>query len=451
MNEANNIKTNFEGVRGIAVKILNRIDRTDAYLDKLLEQELKHNELSGSEKSLLYEIVHGAIRWENKIDWTLNGFYRGQFSKCAPTLKNVLRIAAYQILYLDKIPYYAAVNEAVEFIKKSHGQKTADLTNAVLRNIIRNKENIKYPDKNEDYPFYLSVFYSHPLWLVKRWLSQFGKEKTEALLMANNEKPPITLKINLLTANERDFEQALHSVDLKFQKGKYLRGYYRLKKITNITDWDLYKKGWFFIQDESAGLACSLLNAQKNDKVLDFCAAPGGKTSYIAGAMMNQGKIIALDRYESRLEILKKNLERLKIGNVETINIDGLEYEGEIFDKILIDAPCSGLGTLSKKPDLKWKKSPLDIRKATQLQIQFLNKAAALVKKGGILIYSVCTIEKEETLDIVEKFLAGHNDFELVPAAGFPEELLTANGCVQSYPDVHKIDGAFAAKLKRIN
>ncbi|MGE5496569.1 MAG: transcription antitermination factor NusB, partial [Syntrophothermus sp.] len=178
----------YHGVRGTAVKILNRIDRTDAYLDKMLENELRNSELKGPDKSLLFELVHGTVRWSGRIDWILNSFYKGQFSKCIPNIKNTLRIAAYQILFLDKVPDYAAVNEAVEFIKRIQGQKTADLINAVLRNIIRNKNSLRYPDPAEDLVEYLSVFYSHPVWMVKRWLARFGREEAENLMRANNEK-----------------------------------------------------------------------------------------------------------------------------------------------------------------------------------------------------------------------------------------------------------------------
>ncbi len=197
----------YEGVRGIAVKILNRVERTDAYLDKLLDHEMRNSELNGPDKALLFEIVHGVIRWMGRLDWVLNGFYKGQFSKAIPNLKNGLRVALYQILFLDRIPDHAVVNEAVEFVKRLQGQKPADLTNAILRNIIRNKAQIRYPDPAEDLPGYLSAFYSHPSWMVKRYLVRFGREDTEKLLAANNEKPYLTLKINTLKTNSEEFKR----------------------------------------------------------------------------------------------------------------------------------------------------------------------------------------------------------------------------------------------------
>lgn len=440
----------YQGVRGLAVKILNRIDRTDAYLDKLLEIELKNSELSGPDKSLLFEIVHGVTRWQNRIDWILNGFYKGQFSKCIPNVKNAMRVALYQILFLDKIPEYAAVNEAVDFVKKLQGQKPADLTNAVLRNIIRSKENIRYPDPEEDLVNYLSAYYSHPSWLVKRWLARYGDNFTKELLIANNNKPAMTLRVNNLKTSKEELISLLDKVELKYVDGNYLPEFIKLKKLTNIADWEYFNKGYFSIQDESTGIPCKLLDAKPEQKVLDLCAAPGGKTGLIADYMNNQGELVAIDRYESRLKILKKNLDRLGVKNVKLLAVDVDEFDEKEFDRVLIDVPCSGLGTLPKKPDIKWKRDIGDFPKLNKIQSDLLEKGAALVKIGGYIVYSTCTIEPEENFQIVEKFLNKHPNYSLVNAGDLlPPELLDENGCVQTYPHVHMIDGSFAAKIKR--
>src|SRR4030067_52709 len=260
--EEHKVKDLYEGVRGLAVKILNSVERTDSYLDKLLDYEMKNSELSGPDKALLYEIVHGVIRWGGRLDWVLNGFYKGQFSKAIPNLKNGLRVALYQILFLDRVPDYAAVNEAVEFVKKLQGQKPADLTNAILRNIVRSKNGIRYPDPSDDLVGYLSAYYSHPSWMVKRYLTRFGKEETEKLLNANNEKPFLTLKINSVKTNPVEFKSLLDSVSLRFIPGKYLPEFFKLQNLTNITAWEYFGKGYFNIQDESAGLACKLLDVK---------------------------------------------------------------------------------------------------------------------------------------------------------------------------------------------
>ena len=232
------IKNLYTGVRGRAVKILNRVERTDAYLDKLLDIELKDPELISVDKALLFQIVHGVVRWMGRLDWILNGFYKGQFSKAIPNLKNGLRVALYQILFLDRVPDYAAVNEAVEFVKKLQGQKPADLTNAVLRNIIKNKNGIRYPNPEEDLPGYLTAYYSHPSWMVKRYLKRFGREEVEKLLAINNEKPFLTLKVNALKVSQDEFKELLKSVNLDFSQGKYLPEFFKLKNLSNITSWE---------------------------------------------------------------------------------------------------------------------------------------------------------------------------------------------------------------------
>ena len=443
----------YDGVRGSAVKILNRIDRTDAYLDKMLDIELKGNELESNDKALLYEIVHGVIRNLGRIDWVLIGFYKGQFSKCIPNVKNAMRVALYQILFLDKVPHYAAVNEAVEFVKKIQGDRSANLTNGVLRNIIRNKDGIRYPNKSEDIQAYLSAYYSHPSWLVKRWLSRYGSEFTEELLKANNEKPKLTLRVNNIVTNKIEIGRLLSSVSLSFSDGKYLPNFVNLHGMTNITNWEYFNNGYFSVQDESTGFSCYLLDPKPNERVLDLFAAPGGKTSLLADLMQNKGEIIAIDKYESRIKILNKNLDRLKITNVKTIEADALEFvDAEKFDKILLDVPCSGLGTLTKKPDIKWRRDIGDILKLAELQPRLLEKGASLLKPGGELVFSTCTIEPEENFEVIEAFLKKHKEFELVQAVKyFDKSLVADNGCVQTYPNVHGIDGAFAAKLKLKN
>ncbi|MDQ7818271.1 MAG: 16S rRNA (cytosine(967)-C(5))-methyltransferase RsmB [Melioribacteraceae bacterium] len=439
----------YQGVRGFAVKILNRIDRTDAYLDKLLEIEIKNSNLIGPDKALLFEIVHGVMRWMGRIDWILNGFYKGQFSKVVPNIKNALRVALYQILFLDKIPDYAAVNEAVEFVKKLQGQKYADIANGVLRSIIRSKDGIRYPNADEDLIAYLSAYFSHPSWMVKRWVARFGREETEKLLIANNDKPTLTLRVNNLVTNKEELKKLLDSVDLKYSDGKALPQFIRMNSLSNITNWEYFAKGYFSIQDESTGFPVVLLDVKPGMRVLDLCAAPGGKTGFIADLMQNTGEIIALDRFESRLKILNKNLERLKVNIVKTIAIDALEFFDEIgFDRVLIDAPCSGLGTLTKKPDLKWKKDLGDIRKIVNIQQELLKKGASLVKSGGLLVYSTCTIEPEENAEIINKFLSENKNFKLVDASSsIAKEFVNQEGFVQTYPHIHDFDGSFAAKL----
>lgn len=444
----NEIKEIYSGARGLAIKILNRVDRTDAYLDKLLDIELKNSELSSLDKALLNEIVHGVTRWQGRLDWILIGFYKGDFSKSISILKNSLRVALYQILFLDNIPHHAAVNEAVEFVKQLQGEKAANLVNAVLRNIIRNLDVIRYPDIAENKVEFLSSYYSHPTWLVKRWLNRYGLEFTQRLLVENNERPKIALRYNRLLTTKSEFLKNLDEAKLKYTESKYLDEFIVLANLSNIAEWNLFKQGLFSIQDESAGLPCILLEPKPNEMVVDLCSAPGGKTSFMSELMNNHGKIFAVDKYEVRLNILKKNSERLKLKNIEFVEGDGLEIKFENIDKVLIDAPCSGLGVLTKKPDIKWKRDSEDIKKLKTIQIGLLNNAKDFLKVGGAIVYSTCSIEPEENFDIVKQFLELNPNFELIKEHPLiKSELIDQNGCISTFPNVHKIDGSFASKM----
>jgi 16S rRNA (cytosine967-C5)-methyltransferase len=285
---------------------------------------------------------------------------------------------------------------------------------------------------------------------VRRWVKRYGEEFTEKLLIENNRKPKLSLRVNNLVTNKEEMKKLLDSVELRYKDGRYLNDFITLYGLTNITDWEYFSRGYFSVQDESTGLPCELLDVQPGMKILDLCAAPGGKTGILAAKMKNEGELVAVDKYESRLKILEKNLDRLKIKNVRTVAVDALEFEEEGFDRILIDAPCSGLGTLTKKPDIKWKRDVGDIGKLNVVQSDLLRHAAKLVKPGGYIVYSTCTIEPEENFEIVKEFLRENPDFTLADGKDFVNEnLIAENGCVQTYPHIHGVDGSFAAKLKR--
>ena len=442
--------TLFQSVRGTAVKILNRIERTDAYLDKVLDVELKSTELSSLDKGLLSELVHGVLRWQNKIDWVLNGFSHGNFAKSEINVKNALRVGLYQILFLDRIPHAAAVHEAVEFIKRIRGEKPAGLVNAVLRNVIRNLEGIRYPDPNDDQAQYLSVFYSHPHWLVKRWLRRFGYEETQKLLTANNERPSLSLRINKLKVEPGYFLTLLEKQGIEYKGSSHMDYFVHVKGLTGIGQMDLFRNGFFTVQDESAALPCILLSPKPGERVIDMCAAPGGKTTNLAEMMENTGEVVAVDRYEAKLKLIRSATERLNLTNVQLKAADSTELEEEPADRVLLDAPCTGLGVIGKKPDIKWKRDIADVLRLMQIQSLLLERASQLVKPGGTLVYSTCTTEPEENQEQVQKFLGRHPEFRLDNARNYVNsDLVNAEGCVETYPHRHAMDGSFAARLVR--
>jgi 16S rRNA (cytosine967-C5)-methyltransferase len=450
----NNLKAPSEETnpRWIAAKILTRVDKRDSYLDRLIDSEFRSDNLNEKDKRLLNEIANGVLRNRSKIDWVLKKFYKGDYLKINSIIKNSLRVALYQILFLDKIPSYAVVNEAVNCVKSLVSEKHGKLVNAILRNILRQIDHLDFPTPEDDKVSYLSVFYSHPEWLVERWLKRFGFEETEKLLIANNETRDITIRVNCLKTTREKVEIDLLSRKTKFERSDYLDNYLHVRNIGSLESLDLLKEGQIYVQDVSAGLSVKLLDPQKDERIIDLCAAPGGKLTFISENMDNTGEIIAVDIFEMRLKTLEENCKRLGITNVKTVLHDARNIKIEPANRILIDVPCSGLGTLSKKPDIKWKQSFDHIMKLNQVQFEILTNASKLLLPGGVLVYSTCTIEPEENYNIIQKFLASHDDFVLENAAEFvPKELVDPNGCVQTYPHVHKIDGSFAARLKRLS
>lgn len=441
--------------RSMAVKILTRVERTDAYLDKLIDFEIKTELLNDYDKSLLNEICHGVIRWMRRLDWFLNGFYRGNWEKCTPEIKNTLRVALYQILFLNKIPDFAAVNEAVEFVKKISTQKHADVVNGLLRTIIRTKEALVYPTREIDEIKYLGIMQSHPNWMVKRWIQRFGFDEAEKLAESNNKRPILTLRVNTLKTNKNEVVKRLEERQMTVRTCRHINYFITLRLMSKIYLDEDFRDGFYTVQDESAGLPSLLLNPSENDVVLDMCAAPGGKATHMAQMMKNCGKIYAVDKYDAKVRVMQKNAERLGVTNIEFIQDDNRSPQNEIFqgrnfDKVLLDAPCSGLGVLSKKPEIRWKREPEDVLELTNLQKELLENASKLVKEGGVIVYSTCSTEQEENMDVINDFLEKHPEFSLDDASKFVDRVLVnEKGCVETFPHRHGIDGSFAARLVR--
>ncbi len=440
----------YASPRGTAVKILNRVERSDAYLDRLLDAELSSDAMNELDKGLMNEIVTGVIRWKMKLDWVLTGFFHGNFTKAETNIKNALRVALYQIQFLDRIPHSAAVNEAVEFIKRLRGQKAADLVNAVLRNILRNIDNIRYPDEEEDKIRHLAVIESHPVWMTKRWVERYGYDESKLMMAANNSIPDLALRINRLKVDLNYFFSLLDKHQIQYTRSQYFDFFVRVQHMAGIGKSELFKQGYFSVQDESAGIPVLLLDPKPGDRIIDLCSAPGGKTTFIGELMKNTGEIIAVDRYETRLNLVKNACLRLGITNVHPVAEDGAVLDIAPADKVLVDAPCSGLGVLSKKPDAKWKRDVDDIPKLVELQNALLENAAKLVRPGGILVYSTCTIEPEEGFELIKEFLVQHLEFSIESANKFVHQsFVGSQGQVETFQHKHGMDGSFSIRMEK--
>lgn len=455
-----NKKSLYENnVRALAVKIITRCERSDAYLDKILDFEIRNSNLNDFDKSLLTEITHGVIRWMRRLDWFLNGFYRGQYEKCVPEVKNALRVALYQILFLNKIPYFAAVNEAVEFVKQIRGEKHAGVVNGVLRNIIRTLDALVWPTREIDEVNFLGIVHSHPNWMVRRWVNRFGFEETEALCEANNKRPLIYLRLNKMKGTTAGLTEYLIAKNFTFNISSYLDYFFGVKLMSKIYEDEQFKSGMFTIQDVSAGLVTHLVDPKEGELIMDLCAAPGGKTTHMAEYSRNLAKIIAIDKYSIRIESLKKNIERLGLKNILLLQEDLTNPKTDLIrtkmigkaDKVLVDAPCSGFGVITKKPDIKWKRDSKDIIKLTKIQFELLELAEKYVKPGGVLIYSTCTTEIEENQEMIERFLDKYPHYIIDNANKYlPLEVVNSSGMMETFPHRHNIDGAFAVRLLKL-
>jgi len=396
------------------------------------------------------ELVNGCVRWQARLDWILTGFYHGEFTKCLPIVKNSMRIALYQMLFLSKIPPPAAINESVEIVKQFKGDRHAGIVNGVLRNILRNITNIRYPDRDENEVLHLSVHSSHPQWMVRRYVERFGSEEADALLHANNNRPMITLRVNTLKTSREFIEDELQQAKIKYEFSPVHDTSVMITSLRDLRSVKAWTEGYVTVQDASASLAVRLADPQPGMLVYDLCAAPGGKAIHAAERMKNEGRVVALELYESKLRFIRENAERTGISIIEAVHGDAREFNPtEQADVVLVDAPCTGLGTLSKKPDIKWRRTLDDVRKMSARQLEILDHAASLVKPGGVVVYSTCTIEPEENVDVVAAFLADHPDFEVEPAETYIAPEVCKDGFMQTFPHKHKTDGAFAARLKR--
>jgi 16S rRNA (cytosine967-C5)-methyltransferase len=449
VTENNDASPFFSGVRASAIRILSRFERSDAYLDKLIDSELSSGDMSQLDKALLTEIINGVIRWRWKLDWGLTGFYHGDYLKCLNIVKNAMRVAFYQIMFLQKVPDYAAINESVEVVKRLQGEKTAGIVNGVLRNLARNIDNIRYPKRHNDPIYYLSVMESHPRWLVRRWVEQFGEQDAEIILQANNRRPYLPVRLNTLRSNSEEVEQFFLDNDIRFIKSEYTDRSYILKSPgMNIANTELFKSGKITIQDPSATMAAILASPKPGMNVIDLCSAPGGKSFMLAEQMQDEGKVVAIDKYESKLRFIEQGKERM---GYEIITPFVSEAEKLVIenpaDIVFADVPCSGLGTLSKKPDIKWKRERDDLYNLSKIQRQIMASAAKLLNSGGVFVYSTCTIEPEENMENVAWFLENYPEFEIDPAENYLPEKVCKDGAMQTFQHLHYIDGAFAMRF----
>jgi 16S rRNA (cytosine967-C5)-methyltransferase len=421
-----------ENPREIAVRVLGRRKGGGEYVENLLEKELARRELSAPDRALCQELVYGMVRWERTLDWLVARKTAGRAQNS--TIRLLLHLGLYQLFWLERIPDHAAVHETVELGKRLGFGPRAGFLNAVLRGFIRERTEIKQALealKQTD----LALSHSHPVWLTQRWLGRWGEEKTRQLLEWNNTPPPTFARRNGLKSDAPSVCARWKDEGVEFEEKQWdwtgpglvflLRSHPPLNRCASFQD------GLFYVQDPSTLLAVQLLDTKSGETILDWCAAPGGKATYIAQIMRNRGLIVAQDNQPKRLALLRENCRRLDADCVQVSPSPSAALE---FDRILIDAPCSNTGVLRRRVDLRWRLQPSEIQRLRSGQIELLSQAARKLKPGGAMVYSTCSLEPEENEEVVASFLKEHSSFRLESER-------------QLLPFTDGVDGAYVAKL----
>lgn len=417
--------------RHIALDILCRVER-GAYLDRLLDAQREH--IRGPDGDLLQHLVRGTLTYRARLDHILTPYLKKPLSRQHPKLRNLLRLGVYQLQYLDRVPPYAVVSESVILARHILGNPVARLVNAVLRGVAEDRKPVVFPDFDRDPVAYLALKTSHPQWLVARWIERYGIDETRALCEFDNAQPTLTIRPNALrtTPDALREQLALEGIGTEFVGSDLLS----VSPVGHLFQSGAYWDGLFSVQGTGAAMVVPLLDPQPGEAVLDLCSAPGGKAIAMAERMKNRGFILATDLYPRRLEMLKKNTHRLGVTCVYPLAADARYLAvNRLFDRVLVDAPCSSLGILSHHPDLRWRK--FDIRGLSRLQRALIERAADYVCPGGVLVYSTCTLEPEENERVVEDFLSDHSDFRIT------------HPHLQLLPHQTGNDGVFAVRLKR--
>lgn len=441
--------------RAICLEILNQLKKADGHPDRLLSDSFKrYRYLTSLDRGFLTELTYGVLRWREKLDWSIRHLSKIPLEKIEPETLNILRLGLYQIEFLTRTPASAAVNESVELAKRHRGSGGGGFVNAILRSFLRKKEEIPCPEINHDPALHLSVIHSHPLWLVRRWIEEMSIEETLNACVFNNRISPLTLRTNTLKLSRKELIGKLREKGLKAIPTSFSPEGILLDDPPPVSELPFLSEGLFIIQDEASQLVTSVLDPKAGERILDACASPGGKTTHIAQRMENTGEVYALDLTRDKLALVEEICQRLGIKIVKTLKGDATQslpvLEGVTFDRVLADVPCSGFGTLRKNPDLKWRKGEGDIKRLSELQLAILTHLSGYVKKGGVLVYSTCTVFREENEGVVENFLKGHSEFQPYPITdALPEKChpFINGGYLKTFPPKDQMDGFFVARM----
>jgi len=438
--------------REITLNILYDIFINSAFSNIAIKNHLE-KKIKPEEEALVRELVYGILENDIYIEYIISKASKIKLGKIHPKILIILKIGIYQLIFMDRVPESAAVNESVNLAKK-HGHKgTIGFVNGILRNISRNKDEFIKIDKQSKSDL-VSIKYSHPKWMVERWFKEFGEDFTEILCMNNNKTPKLNIRVNTLKISKEDLIQKLLFHGFIVREGKYAKDSLIIENPIRITETNEYKSGYFIIQDESSTLVGQIMDPAPGSTIIDVCSAPGGKSTHLAQIMKNQGKILSMDIFKHKIKLIEENAKRLNIDIIETSISDGTIIDNSLInmaDYLLIDAPCSGLGLIRRKPEIKRNRKESDIEDLIKIQWKILNNAKEYLKVGGILVYSTCTIESDENMNMINKFLEKNKNFKLVSIEDKiynKDDLPTLrHGYIQLFPHIHNTDGFYIAKM----
>ncbi len=442
--------------RTLAFLALKNIYQKKAYTDIALNRVIKSAgrsvEISQAERNFACELVYGTLRRQRTLDALIDLLGKKKAAQQPPDLRIILHLGLYQLKYLDRIPDSAAVNTSVELAKQNGLARLGGVVNGLLRGYIRQAELADPLELSEDPIARLGILHSFPDWIVKIWLEQLPIEEVDRLLGWFNQSPKLDLRVNTLKTTVKDVEIAFQEHDIAVSRIPGVPQGLRLESAGAVTELPGYKQGWWVIQDSSAQLVGHLLDPQPGETIIDACAAPGGKTTHIAELIGDSGQIIACDRAEKRLNKVRENAARLQLKSID-IQVKDSRNVAEftnLADRVLLDAPCSGLGTLHKRPDIRWRKTFESLKELFPLQRELLDRVATWVKPKGILVYATCTLNFLENEKIVESFLENHKNWSIkFPPDAIDNNLVMPKGWIKVYPHLHDMDGFFMVKLVR--
>ncbi len=434
----------MKNARQTAFEILLKLYRNNAYSNLAINSALTESELSQRDSSLVSALVYGVIERQITIDYTLSLYLSQPVKKLRPEVLISLRLGVFQLLFLDRIPTSAAINESVNLVKQNHCSFASGLVNAVLRKVDSN--GLKLPDKANNFFEYYSIAYSCPEWLVKLWCDTYGEENAVGIMSCSLGGAPTVLRVNTLKTTTKGLVEMLADEGVEAVECHEVENAVAVEKIGNIEQLEAYKLGYFHVQDIASQLCCKALGVKNGETVYDMCSAPGGKAFTLAEEMGNTGKIFAFDIYPARVELIEKGVKRLGFTDIFAALGDALKFNDNLekSDRILCDVPCSGLGIIRKKPEIRYK-IPLDIDKLPNLQYLILCNASRYLKNGGILIYSTCTLNRKENEDVCDRFLSEHPTFKSVKVLEDVPGYETSGNYVTLMPHINNSDGFFIA------